>query len=411
MPDQPDAPVPFAWRSIAVPAYGPSLLNGAAVGAVTPVAALRASELGASIGEAAFVVALLGIGQLLGALPSGALVARVGERRALIGAGALDVVALLVAGWAGSLWLMGLALLASGLASATFFLARQGFMIDLLPPQRLARGMSLLGGAMRAGLLLGPAVGAGAVAWLGVQGAYAVAVAFAAGSLAIVVLTPDITGEQEAARAAAPRAGVLVVARRHARLLLTQGVGVAIISALRHARLVILPLWALHLGLDGVDSSIIFAVAGVAELVLVYPGGWLMDRLGRVWVVAPLMAVLSAGFLLLPLADTFASLLAVALVMALGNGFGSGIVMTLGADAAPSQDRAQFLGAWRFCGELGNAGGTLGLSAITAALSLPAAALTLGAVGLVGWAWMTVWVGRGDRSRPGLSERQGMMAS
>lgn len=409
MTDRTGAEAPFAWRRIAVPAYGPSLLNGAAVGAVMPVAALRAADLGASVGQAAFVVALLGVGQLLGALPSGALVARVGERRALIGAGVLDVLALLVAGWAGTLWLMGLALLASGLASATFFLARQGFMIDLLPPQRLARGMSLLGGAMRTGQLLGPAVGAGAVAVLGVQGAYGVAVAFALGSLLVVLTTPDITREQEAARSAQQRSGVLRVARRHARLLLTQGLGVMVISALRHARLVILPLWALHLGLDGVDSSVIFAVAGAAELVLVYPGGWLMDRLGRVWVVAPLMLVLSAGYLLLPLAGSFAGLLAVALVMALGNGLGSGIVMTLGADAAPERDRGQFLGAWRFCGEVGNAGGTLGLSAVTAVLSLPAAALALGACGLLGWAWTTLWVSRSDRHRATSSAGQGMM--
>ena len=41
--------------------------------------------------------------------------------------------ALAVAGWAPSLWLMGVALLVSGLASSAFFLARQGFMIDVVP--------------------------------------------------------------------------------------------------------------------------------------------------------------------------------------------------------------------------------------------------------------------------------------
>lgn len=85
--------------------------------------------------------------------------------------------------------------------------------------------------------------------------------------------------------------------------------------------------------------------------------------------------------------------------MALGNGLGSGIVMTLGADAAPSVDRAQFLGAWRLTGEAGHASGTLGLSAVTAVASLPVAAVALGCLGLGGLAWTSVWMARADTER------------
>lgn len=389
----------FAWRRIAVPAFGPTLLSAGAMGAVVPIAALRADELGASLGAAAFVVALMGVGQLVGVLPAGSLVARIGERGTLWRAGLVDMVALAVAGWSPWLWLMGAALFASGLASSAFFLARQGFMIDVLPSARLARGMSLLGGSMRTGLLLGPAVGSLAIAPMGLRGAYAVAVALALASLVVVLASPDLTREHERARAQEPHAGVFLVIRRHARLLLTQGIGVLVISALRNARLVILPLWAVHIGLDGVDSSQIFAVAGAAELLFVYPGGWAMDRLGRVWVVGSLLSVISVSFLLLPLAEAKGTLLAVALLMALGNGLGSGIVMTLGADAAPRQDRAQFLGAWRLMGEVGNAGGTLGVSAVTALASLPVAAIALGVIGLVGLGWTSGWVSRADRER------------
>lgn len=388
----------FAWRRIAVPAYGPTLLTASAMGAVVPVAALRADELGASLGTAAFVVALTGVGRLLGVLPAGSLVARIGERATLVRAGVLDTIALAVAGWAPQLWLMGLALLASGFASSAFFLARQGFMIDVLPPARLARGMSLLGGSMRTGLLLGPALGSVAIGPMGLQGAYAVAVALAAASLVTVVASPDLTGEHERARAQEPRTAVLRVMRRYTRLLLTQGVVVLIISALRASRLVVLPLWAVHIGLDGIDASQIFVGAGIAELLLVYPAGWAMDRLGRVWVVTVLLLVVSGSFLLLPLAGTKGALLAVALLMALGNGLGSGIVMTLGADAAPRQDRAQFLGAWRLMGDAGTAGGSLGLSAVTALVSLPVAALSLGVVGIIGLAWSLVCFPRAPRA-------------
>ena len=55
----------FSWGRVWRAAYLPIMLTGAAVGAATPVAALRASELGADLRTAALIVALVGVGQLL----------------------------------------------------------------------------------------------------------------------------------------------------------------------------------------------------------------------------------------------------------------------------------------------------------------------------------------------------------
>ena len=85
---------PVRWRSIAIPAYGPTFLVSVGQGAVLPLIALSARDLGGSVGVAAFVVALAGIGQLAGDLPAGALAARIGEQRALVGACLLDAAAL-----------------------------------------------------------------------------------------------------------------------------------------------------------------------------------------------------------------------------------------------------------------------------------------------------------------------------
>ncbi|GAA3608821.1 MFS transporter [Marihabitans asiaticum] len=404
---------PFAWRQIALPAYGPVIGNGTAIGAVLPVAALRAHEqLGASLAAAGLVVALIGVGQLIGALPAGVLVARVGERRALVLAGVVDVVALAVAGFVPSLVVMGAALCVAGLASSVYFLARQGFMIDLLPADRLARGMSLLGGALRLGMLLGPALGGVAVSLVGLQGAFVVAIAGAATSLTIVALTPDITASRDRAMGAAAAGeqglGSLVrVLRRHARTLLTVGGAVVIMSALRQARVVILPLWAAHLGLGGVESSTAFAVAGALELLLVYPAGWVMDQVGRAAVATPMTVLLAVTIAALPLADGFGGLVAVASAMAVANGLGAGIVMTLGADNAPDAGRSEFLGGWRFCGEVGHAGGSLAVAVLTALVSLTTTALAIGVVGLLGAGWVGWWTLRSDRAaaKGGLSGR------
>ena len=75
---------PVSWLRIAVPAYGPTVLVSIGQGAILPLVALSARDLGASVGLAAFVVALVGLGQLVGDLPAGALAARIGEQRALV---------------------------------------------------------------------------------------------------------------------------------------------------------------------------------------------------------------------------------------------------------------------------------------------------------------------------------------
>jgi MFS family permease len=67
------------WRDIVITAYGPTLLVSIGQGAILPLVALSARALGASVATAAFVVALIGIGQLVGDLPAGALAARIGE--------------------------------------------------------------------------------------------------------------------------------------------------------------------------------------------------------------------------------------------------------------------------------------------------------------------------------------------
>ncbi len=72
-----------------------------------------------------------------------------------------------------------------------------------------------------------------------------------------------------------------------------------------------------------------------------------------VWVAFPVVAAVAVGVLLLPAAQTFAAVLAVAVLMAVGNGLGSGIVMTMGADTAPTVGRAQYLGGWRLVGDIG----------------------------------------------------------
>jgi len=361
-------------------------VNAIGHGAVMPVLALRARELGADVSTAAFVVALLGLGSLLASLPAGALVARIGERRALTTVGSLDVIAMSAAALTESVLGLGLAVMFSGMTWTVFLMARQGYLIDAVPFSHRARAMSGLGGAMRVGVLIGPLLGAvlihlGTLTWV-----FWLAAAMSAVSALLARTMPDFGSES---RRTTTQASVLSVLRAHLGTLLTLGVAVVIINASRSLRAGLLPLWAEHVGLSASTTSLIFAAAAAVDIAFFVPSGWLMDRHGRFVVAVPVVATAALGCALLPLATTAVTVGGVMVLMAMGNGLGSGIVMTLGADTAPTQSRAQYLGGWRLCGDLGGTGGALMVGAVAAVAPLAVASVVMGGAAALG----TVWVG------------------
>jgi MFS family permease len=384
----------LSWRTVILPAYGPTVLVAIGYGAVLPLVALSARALGASIGTAALIVALSGVGQLLGDLPAGALAARIGERRALIAACAVDSGALLGAFLARSLIMLGAAVLVTGLAGAVFSLARQAYLTEAIPARMRARALSTLGGTFRIGSFIGPFIGAWIVTRWTIGSAYGFAAATSLCAAILTTLLPDITrGDHSIAGQAGRRhRSVFSVLAQHRRVLLTLGIGVLIISAARSTRQTIVPLWAEAQGIDAATTSLIFGISAGVDMLLFYPGGVIMDRFGRVWVAVPSMIILGLGFVLLPLSSGAVTVGLVAALMGLGNGISAGIVMTLGADASPSNARAQFLGGWRLCSDFGNALGPLVISAVSLIAPLAAAALSMGALTWLGTGWLVKWV-------------------
>jgi MFS family permease len=372
-----------------VAVYGPTLLFAVGQGAVLPVIALSARDLGASVGVAGLVVALTGVGQIIGDVPAGALAARLGERRAMIAAVFATAVALAGCILAPTVWLLGASVLVTGLAGAVFNLARQTYLTETLPVHARGRGMSALGGSHRIGLAIGPFVGAWAIGPLGTDGAYLVHLVAAAATLALLWFLPDLPGTDAPEQAGG--ATVWSVLREHRRTLATLGVAASLVGAARSARITIIPLWCEHAGLDAAQTSLVAGVAGVVEIVLFYPAGALMDRIGRSIVGTAAMLVVAAGLAVLPLTHSLVTITVAAAVVGLGNGFSSGLVLTLGADVAPPYGRSQFFGGWRLITDVGVAAGPLIVGAVATVGSLVAAcagaaALGATAAGMV-WRW------------------------
>lgn len=376
--------------------YGPTLLFAVGQGAVLPVIALSARDLGASVGVAGLVVALTGVGQILGDVPAGALAARLGERRAMIGSVFATAVALGGCLLAPSVVVLGASILVTGLAGAVFNLARQTYLTETLPAHARGRGMSALGGAFRIGLAIGPFLGAWAVGPLGTDGAYLVHLVAAAATLALLWFLPELPDSGE------PESGGTVwgVFREHRRALATVGVAALLVGAARNARLTVIPLWCEYAGLDVAQTSLVAGVAGIIEIILFYPAGALLDRLGRAGVGLVAMLVVAAGLAVLPLTHSAMTITLAASVVGLGNGLSSGLVLTLGADVAPPRGRSLFFGGWRLITDLGVAAGPLAVGAVATVASLAAACGASAVLGLAAAASVWHWAPAAPRRPP-----------
>jgi MFS family permease len=392
-------------RKIAVAAYGPTLLASIGAGAVSPIIAVSARELGASVGVAALLVGAMGLGQLVGDLPSGALAARIGERRALMLAAVVEAVGMLVAALATGLVALFAGVVVIGLAGSLFGLARQAYLTEAVPVRMRARALSTLGGVHRIGYFVGPFLGSLVIVRWSTDAAYVVGALASAAAFVLVLYAPDITSAHGRAVGGGHRS-VSSVLLEHRRVLLTLGTGAMAVAGARAVREALVPLWAESVGLTPSQTSLVFGVAGAVDMLLFYPSGWVMDRFGRVAVAVPSMLVLGLGMALLPLTSTLAAVTAAATVLGFGNGIGSGLIMTLGADASPTEGRAQFLGGWRLMADVGRAAGPLALSAASAVMTLGASAVVLGALAGFGAGWLGIWVPRHDPIRPRVAGRR-----
>lgn len=390
----------FPWRSVVGPVFLPTLLFSIGEGAILPIIPIVANNLGSGLAGAGLVAAMMIVGQLIGDIPSGLIVARVGERASMIGAALLAGIGVLVCVLGATPFVLGVGVFVIGLATAVFGLARHAFMTSYVPLRYRARALSTLGGTFRLGYLIGPfltaaVVGttgdAGSAFWIQLAGCAATALVLLVlrdPESALAARTPSGTLRAGELEVASEARGLFPTIWEHRRTLATVGSGAALVAALRASRQVLLPLWAVSIGLNETSTALIVGVAGVVDFALFYSGGWIMDRFGRQWVAVPSMVGLGIGHLVLAatheLSWRVAAFVAVAVFLSLANGIGAGMLMTIGADLADPDDPAPFLGAWRFASDSGSALAPLVISGVTALASLPLAAVVLGVMGLGG---------------------------
>ena len=326
--------------------------------ALTILLPLYMLDMGASPAFAALVVGLRGIGVLLFDVPAGMLVARFGDKPVLLGGLTLIFTGLTLAqrydaAVARRLRGSGARQRARGVDARPPVVSRRRVRDQRARPRD--RGDGGLAARRRADR---PGGGRGARGVCGLSRAFAVGVASAVVAGATVLAFARAVPPH--ANPDASLAGTVQVLRDQRRVLATAGGSALVLQLMRATRQLLVPLFGQAVGLDVTTIGLVYSLSTVVDIALFYPSGVLADRLGRKWSAVPSMALYALGLALLPLAAGFYSLLAVAVLLGLANGIGTGVVMIIGADLARASGRhGQFLGLWRLIGDVGISGAPL----------------------------------------------------
>lgn len=131
------------------------------------------------------------------------------------------------------------------------------------------------------------------------------------------------------------------------------------------------------------DIGLIISAGALVDALLFYPAGSLMDRLGRKPVFIFSLVVIGLGLCLMPFAQNFWGLIAISILMGIGNGVSSGIIMTVGADVAPEVNRGSFIGLWRLISDVGSTSGPVIIGTMLKISGLAFAAHSVGVLGLM----------------------------
>lgn len=396
-----DRILPALRSPLAVSVYVPTLLLSLAQGLLIAVLPLYAASFGVGYGLVGLATSATAIGTLVTDVPAGAVLGRFGMRAAMIAGSALVTVSTLALVWSEQFpGLVALRFLA-GIGAAMWAISRHAYIAEAIPVEQRGQALSTFGGINRLGIFGGPALGGVLADAAGIDATFALSAGLSGAALVLAALRlKPLPAPAAPLRASHRWRLVWRGLRRNARDLTAASVAQTLGQIIRAGRFLIIPLWgAEQLGLDAAQVGLIVTAGAILDVSMFIPAGMLMDRFGRKVAAVPSFALMALGIGLIPFTHDFVTLLLAAMLVGLGNGLGSGLMMTLGADLAPPGATGEFLGVWRLIGDVGAVAGPLMVGIVAAAVGLAGGAWALS---LAGWLAVVTLAGlvRETRVRP-----------
>lgn len=380
------------YRSLLYSVYLPSFFMSICQGSVLLLLPLYALHLDANAGIAALVFSLRGLGNMFVDVPAGYATARIGDKYTmLIGVGAMATAGVL-ASQASSTTQLGAAALLFGAAMSTWLLARLTHISDAVPPSYRGKAISTMAGLQRFGNLIGPVASGYVAEKFGYDYVFIAIAAVATFSFVLVIFS---VGENKRGRHDGSPSMFRIVPHivgRHYRIFLTAGVAILMLTVLRAGRQLLIPLWGHGLQLSPADIGLVMGISAGVDMTMFPMAGYMMDNWGRKFAATICLGIMSFGIISVPFTHGFLTLTLAAMLAGLGNGLGSGINMTLGADFAPPHERSEFLGVWRLMSDSGSFAGPVLMGYIASTFVLATAFTVTASLGILGLVIMVLLV-------------------
>ncbi len=351
-----------------------------------PTMPLYVQSFDLSFGLISLVIAAKSIGTIIADIPVGYFLERLGRKRMMMTGLGVLAGAMMATALAESVVELFLYQMLAGVGMAVWSVSRHTYITDFIRIEARGRALAIFGGIGRFGSLTGPVVGGLIGQRFGLNVPIICEAAVAAIVFALIATcikepvgtTPQILEKIDHTRK------IVTLVKNHARSLYTAGAAYICVQAIREGRRLITPLYgAVIIGLDVLSIGLIITIGSIVDLALFPIAGHIMDRYGRKYAMIPAFVIMAIGFVLMSFADSFEGLLLSQLVIGIGNGFGSGTMMTLGSDLAPTGERGQFLGIWRFIGDVGAVNGVLVVGVLADILSLAVVPIALSGLGVL----------------------------
>jgi MFS family permease len=375
-------------RDLILAVYLPTALLATAQGFLLATLPVYASKLNSNYTIVSLVVSGLALGSLVTDLPAGLVLQRIGLKRAMVIGTGLVAICTAMLGVPDNIgWVFALRL-AAGVGTTLWGLSRHSFIAQAIPIEERGRSIAVFGGINRIGVFAGPALGGYIGNWFSLEAAFAAAGLL--GFAALIVAIRFIPSHVPAIHATlvhnrSERWEIVRHSfRTHGRDVGAAGLAQLFAQMIRQGRQLLIPLIGADLiGLNTAQIGLVMTIAAILDMSLFIPAGYVMDHFGRKCAAVPSFLVMAAGVFLLPLADSYVTLMGIAILIGFGNGLGSGTMMTLGADLAPVGATGEFLGIWRLISDIGQVLGPLAVGVLASQLGLHGSALALAGIGLL----------------------------
>ena len=345
----------------AVSLYIPAFFITLGFGLVSPVLPLYAQTFGVPYAMVALITTANALGRIICDIPLGALCDKLGRRNLAILGPLIVTVSAILCGLAQSFYELLFYRAITGIGMAMWMIARQAIVADSVDPSIRGRVMSTFMGINMVGMGTGPAVG-GIIAEFWDYRApfffYAASTFVSLVACLILVREPATPLNQSKKNNPTLRVNL----RQFINFLTFPILMTALANFMVHLRFatrtVLIPLFGNDvLYLSPGEIGLVLSASTFANLLMVVPGGFIVDRFGRKAGFVPSLILTGITFAVFPLSSDFMSAAFFSAIIGISQGIGAGATLTMAADLSPEGYRGLFLGFWNTIGDIGNAVG------------------------------------------------------